>query len=99
MNNSALQLELTDSGIISSGENVIFGTIVSQSGNIMYNDTTGIITFLEAGSYLFNWWVSTQSLASAGGSIFALSSSQGDSFIGNSPLKTTRYPAAASLKQ
>jgi hypothetical protein len=84
-----LQIERLAAGSVASGGNVIFDTTVYSSGNIGYNAATGVITFNEAGRYAVNWWVATQSSASANGAVFALSSSQGDFLEGNSPVKTT----------
>lgn len=88
MGNIALQIERTASGIINAGENVVFEATAYSDGNISYNNTTGVITFNEQGRYIINWWVSTQSSSSTDGVVFALSSSQGDFIVGNSPTKT-----------
>ncbi len=87
MSNIALQLERQLDGIVEFGQNVIFNTTVFTAGNIMYNDATGTITFMEAGRYTLNWWITTQSSYSQG-AVFSLITSQGDSLKGDSPIKT-----------
>lgn len=83
----ALQIERTAAGMVAAGENVVFDTVAYVSGDISYNSTNGVITFNEAGRYLVNWWVTTQSSASINGAIFALSTSEGQLLTGNSPVK------------
>lgn len=88
MSNIALQIKRVATGTVGVLGNVIFDNTVYSTGNISYNDVTGVITFNEAGRYLINWWVSTQSSGSPSGVTFALSSSQEDFLEGSSPLKT-----------
>ncbi|WP_315109816.1 hypothetical protein [Clostridium intestinale] len=88
MSNSALHLERLNDEYIPSGSSVVFDNIVYNSGNIAYDPATGIITFTEAGRYVLNWWVSTQTATSPSFVVFALTSSQGDVLEGNSPVKT-----------
>ena len=88
MSNSALQIELNTSTTVGVNARVLFDTIVYLSGNISYNPANGEIDFLEAGRYVINWWLATQSSDSTNGAAFALSSSQGDFIEGNSPIKT-----------
>ncbi|HAK74340.1 MAG TPA: hypothetical protein DCP36_13670, partial [Sporomusaceae bacterium] len=97
MSNIALQIERTTAGSVVDGANVIFETVVYSSGNISYNDITGIITFNEPGRYFLNWWVATQSIASACGVVFSLSSSQGDFLDGNSPSKLGVVPGVGII--
>lgn len=87
MSNSALQIDLNTSVSIGPGSNVLFDSIVYLSGNIGYDPSTGNILILEAGRYIIHWWLATQSSSSTNGSAFAISSSQGDFIIGNSPIK------------
>lgn len=88
MANSALQIELNTATTVASGANVLFDSIVYQAGGIIYNPATGVITFTEAGRFVIDWWLATQSSQSTNGASFALSSSQGDFLEGNSPIKT-----------
>lgn len=88
MSKIALQIERTTAGTVPVGGNVIFDTIVFSTGDISYNNATGVITFNEAGRYAVNWWVAVQSSASTNGIVFALSTSQGDFLEGTSPIKT-----------
>ncbi|MGC6175182.1 hypothetical protein [Lacrimispora sp. 38-1] len=88
MANNALQIELNTSTSVASGANVLFDTIVYLFGNITYNPATGVITFLETGRYVIDWWLATQSSQATNGASFALSSSQGDLLEGSSPIKT-----------
>lgn len=84
----SLQVERLTAGSVQPNANVIFDSVVLSSGNISYDNATGVITIQEAGRYEFDWWVATQSSPSTIGAGFALVSSQGDTIIGNSPLKT-----------
>jgi hypothetical protein len=88
MSNIALQITRVAAGSVTVGANVVFDHILFSAGNISYNTATGVITFNEAGRYVVNWWVATQSSKSTTGAVFALSSSQGDIIIGDSPIKT-----------
>lgn len=83
-----LQVERLIAGTVESNANVIFDSTLIATGNISYNSATGVITIQEAGRYEFDWWVATQSSISTIGAGFALVSSQGDTIIGNSPIKT-----------
>lgn len=87
MSNIALQIERVSGGSVPVSGPVIFDTVVFSAGNVTYNPATGVITFLEAGRYVIDWWVATQSSLSSNGIVFALSSSQGDLLEGNSPAK------------
>ena len=88
MSDIALQIERTITGSVVASANVIFDSTVYLAGNISYNNITGVITFNEAGRYLINWWVATQTTTSTNGAVFALSSSIGDFLEGVSPIKT-----------
>ncbi len=88
MNDIALQLALLASGSVEAGGPVIFDTTLFSAGDISYNHTTGVVTLNEAGRYAFDWWVATQSSASAKGAAFAVSVSGGGTILGCSPLKT-----------
>ncbi|WP_166428725.1 collagen-like triple helix repeat-containing protein, partial [Lacrimispora algidixylanolytica] len=89
MSDIAMQLDLILSNEVEVGSNVLFDTISYSSGNINYNPSTGTVTFQETGRYIINWWLATQSSQSTNGIAFALSSSQGDLLVGNSPIKTS----------
>lgn len=88
MSDIALQIERSGSGIVNTGENIVFDGISLINGDISYNTITGEMVINKAGRYVFQWWVAVQASASANGSVFVLSSSQGDLLRGNSPLKT-----------
>ena len=85
MGNVTLQLHRTIAGTLAPTDIVIFDTIIFSDGNISYNSSTGIITFLSTGRYLINWSVASHSSLSSNGIVFALSSSQNDFMLGNSP--------------
>ena len=87
MSNIALQIERTLTGSVANNANVVFEDIVYSAGNISYNNVTGEITFNEAGRYIFDWWVATQTAATSPAVIFTLTSTQGDNLEGNSPNK------------
>ena len=88
MSNIAFQIERLAAGSVAVTSNVVFDAIVYSDGNISYDNATGVITFNEAGRYVLDWWVATQSSQSTNGAVFAFSTSQGDFLEGNSPLKT-----------
>jgi hypothetical protein len=88
MSNIALQIERLAAGTVASGGDLIFDNVVYTDGNITYNPGTGVITFLEVGRYVINWWAATQAATTSNGVVFALNSSQGDLLEGNSPIKT-----------
>lgn len=84
----SLQLERLAGGTVDQNANIIFDSATTLSGDISYDNATGVITLLEEGTYDFAWWVATQSSFSNIGASFSLISSQGDVVIGNSPIKT-----------
>ena len=88
MANEALQLQALSAPSVASGGALIFDTVVFSNGNISYDPITGTITLQEAGRYEWVWWVATQTAAVPNGASFALSSSQGDFIVGDSPVKT-----------
>ena len=90
MSNIAMQLVLTSTTSVTVGNRVLFNTTLYSSGNITYNSSTGIITFLENGRYIIDWWLAVQTSNSTNGLAFSLTSSQGDNIISNSPIKTTQ---------
>jgi Collagen triple helix repeat (20 copies). len=98
MSNIVLQIERLAAGTVDVGANVIFDDTVYTSGNISYNAATGVITFHEAGIYILNWWVATQSSFSTNGAVFAFSSSQGDFLEGNSPIRTGVVPGLGVIE-
>ncbi len=93
-----LQVERLPTGTVESTTNVIFDSTVISSGNISYDNATGVITIQEAGKYEFDWWVATQSATSTIGTGFVLVSSQGDAIIGNSPIKTGEVVGVAAIE-
>lgn len=95
---ASLQVENLAAGSIETGENVIFDSILLSDGNISYDNTTGVITIQEAGRYKFDWWVATQTSLSTNGMGFAITSSQGDVIVGNSPIKTGEVVGVAILE-
>ena len=88
MSNSSLQIDLNLAATVAAGTNVLFDTVVYSSGSIIYNSDTGEVTFSEAGRYVINWWVATQTSQSINGTAFALISSQGDNIGGDPLIKT-----------
>ncbi|QDR79492.1 hypothetical protein [Sporomusa termitida] len=87
MDTIGLQLQRQLDGIINSGANVIFDNILDSFGLVSYDPATGIITINKAGRYLVNWWVATQSTLGSSGINFAIITSQGAEFSGESPMK------------
>ena len=60
MRSTALQIARTGDGFIEPNANVRFDTTLYTSGDIRYDNETGIATILQPGQYIFNWWVSVQ---------------------------------------
>ncbi len=94
---STLQIGKNNAGTVNSGDTVIFDETIENTGGIAYNNATGIITISENGTYVANWWVSTQSSLSPN-IIFTLNSSSGASIRGNSPIKTGNTGGIAILE-
>lgn len=88
MGQTALQITLSSSAVISPDEPVIFNDIKYTAGNVSYNTATGELTLSSEGRYVINWWLAVQSSPSTNGAAFALETSQGDLIEGNSPIKT-----------
>lgn len=93
-----LQLERVVTGSVDMGQNVIFDTTVVSSGNISYDNVTGIITIQQPGRYQFNWWVAAQASELEQGTIFFLTTSQGDSIAGNSPQRNGEVVGIAVIE-
>ena len=83
-----LQLELIEASSVSADGTIVFDTVLTSSGAVSYDNDTGTINLSEAGYYKFDWWVVTQSSNSTNGAVFAVVSSQGDSIVGASTIKT-----------
>ncbi|MGI6161978.1 MAG: hypothetical protein ACOYJD_08095 [Christensenellales bacterium] len=88
MSDIALQIERISAGMVAQSGNIIFENTVISEGDVSYNNATGVITFIEPGRYIIDWWVATQSSICTNGAVFALTSSQGDLLEGNSLIKT-----------
>jgi hypothetical protein len=87
MGDIALQIERTISGSITPGENAIFNIISHSTGNIIYDNSTGTVTFLEIGRYKVQWFAVMQSSSYINGVVLGFTS--GDTTItGNSNTKT-----------
>ena len=66
---------------------IIFDRTLTQSGAVSYDDSTGLISINEPGTFIIHWFVTTQSTTDSSIN-FALVSSQDDFILGNSPIKT-----------
>ncbi len=97
MSNNSLQVTLTGGTNVPAGTNVIFNNVIFMTGNISYNTVTGVITFNVPGEYAINWWVDTQSSTSPTGINFAISTSQGDFILGDSPIATGEVSGIALI--
>ena len=97
MGDTALQLNRLAPGSVDMASNVIFDNIIYSAGSIDYNSLTGIITLNEAGRYIFNWWIATQSSNTMDGVIFSLISSHGVVLKGNSPVGTGQVMGVSIL--
>ncbi|EGO62851.1 hypothetical protein ALO_16202, partial [Acetonema longum DSM 6540] len=93
-----LQLERLLGGTVAPDGNVIFENILSSFGPVSYEPITGVITINKTGRYLVNWWVVTQSSSGLIGISFAIVTSQGDEFLGGSPIKTAEFSGVALIQ-
>jgi hypothetical protein len=91
MANSCLYVSRIASGSIVSSGNVVFDTVLYNTGGISYNLINGTVTFNETGIFHINWWMAVQTTVNAGGSVFALVSSKNDIIYGDTPLKTSSF--------
>lgn len=98
MSNIALQLQRLAPGSADTGNPVLFDTTVYHDGDITYDPATGIVTLNEPGQYILQWFVSTQSSQIASGAVFAVSCSQGEFIMDNSPLKMGEVTGAGILQ-
>ncbi|HWP79093.1 MAG TPA: peptidase G2 autoproteolytic cleavage domain-containing protein [Candidatus Acidoferrum sp.] len=98
MNNIALQLALMGLTSVGPGNTVLFDTTLFETGDISYDDATGVITLSVRGRYAIDWWVATQPARSASGAIFAISVSGGGKVSGCSPFKTGQVSGSAVIE-
>ena len=75
--------------VVPSGENIVFDTIMSDSGtDISYDLGAGIITFKQEGYYYIDWYVSPQTGLSDDGNNWAIKTSLSNlTFTGSSHAK------------
>ncbi len=98
MNNELFQTERLTNGSVNVDENVTFDNLILPSENISYDNITGEFTLLAPGNYKFDWWIASQASLSTNGIVFSLVSSQGESIVGNSPIKTDEIVGFASIE-
>ena len=81
----------SDKVIVPPGNNLVFDTIVSDSGaDISYDLNTGIITFNHEGYYYIDWYVSTQTGLSDDGNNWAIKTTLSNlTFTGSSHTKVS----------
>ena len=96
MPNTFIELICSAGSSVEDGENVLFD-IAYPSGNVTYDSATGEITVSEAGDYAVQWWVATQSSASATGAVFSISTSNGYCRAGASPVKAGQVVGSAVI--
>lgn len=83
-----LRIEQTASENIIINDNVHFNTISLSEGEVHYDPDTGIITINQRGTFVINWFVTTEATLSTDGIVFSVMSSCGDAIIGNNCRKT-----------
>ena len=86
-----LYVQKTTAGNVDMSENVVFDSVLINSGSITYNSTSGEITLNDIGKYHINWWIATQAVNSSVGAVFALSASNGALIKGNSPTNLNSF--------
>ena len=85
---SYLQVQSFDGNTVSSQSNIIFDTVITQIGDIAYDDQTGTITLAEAGNYAVEWFANTQ--GAYDNINFSIVTSQGETISGGSFLTQGR---------
>lgn len=89
MNNYILQLQKNNNDNVLNNNNLLFDQIIESDGNIIYDDITGNITIFENGTYIIDWYISTQITAGSPSVIFKLISTDGHEFYSNSMNKSS----------
>lgn len=72
MASTLMQAVKTSASSVAAGANVFFEDILSSEGAISYDNSTGTFIVGEAGSYVYMWSASSQSLVSKGGASFTV---------------------------
>lgn len=96
MSNIALQIQRTQAGSVGTGENVVFDFVLYSSGDIGYDPSTGVMTFLTPGRFVLNWNVSTQAGMGSSAISFAVVL-EGNTIISSSPSRMGQVSGTAIL--
>ena len=83
-----LQVQSFNGNPVPASSNIIFDTVITQVGDIAYDDQTGTITLAEAGNYAVEWFANTQ--GSLDNINFSITTSQGETISGGSFLTQGR---------
>ena len=98
MDTIGLQIQRQIGGSVNRNSNVLFDTQVNSYGDIVYNPVNGEIIINKVGRYFINWWVATLSAGASSNVTFTIQTSQGDSLIGNSPVRLGELVGFALLQ-
>lgn len=93
-----LQLQMNTSTPVITGGKLIFDELLENSGDITYDSLTGNVTINSNGIYIIDWWVATQASNNNTTITFSLTTSTGDSFGSNSPIRIGIINGNAVLK-
>ncbi len=93
-----LQLQKNTATPVTTGGKLIFNELVENNGDMTYDSLTGNVTINSKGIYIIDWWVATQASNNNANIIFSLTTSLGDSFASNSPVRIGNINGNAILK-
>ncbi len=97
MSDTVLQLQNNNNASVLNNNNVIFDETITMSGNISYDNATGVITISENGIYVIDWCLATQTTSASPGIVFKLVSDKGHDFDSNSQDKAGSMSGIAVL--
>lgn len=93
-----LQLQMTTTNPVTTGGKLIFNELLENNGDMTYDSLTGNVTINSKGIYIIDWWVTTQASSNNANIVLSLTTSLGDSFESNSPLRMGTINGNAILK-
>lgn len=82
---------------VNPGENIVFESVLNNSGTLSYNTTTGVFTIDTAGLYSISWWVATQNTEGTPGASLGIVSPSAVTVVSCSPLRTGEVGGFAAL--
>lgn len=98
MSTAILLLQKHSNDSVSSNEPIHFDEVALSEGTIQYDSNTGVITITDAGIYLIDWNLSTQSTSGSTGVMFQLVASDGQEYDSNSPLRMGSLSGIAAIQ-